>query len=125
MEDNKESNDLIGKKRETPDKTSEKKEKKNKKNKKNKKEQKEKDEKKNEKKNEIAWKNIAFNQEKNLRNEKFEFYYKTQFSQIFPTPEKFEELLSKLREKLPTVFRISKAHPFHDGFKKMLLDPIF
>ena len=124
MEDEKDNNKLIGKKRETPEKIcqkNEQKEKGGKKNKKNKKEKKEKDD----KKNEIAWKNIAFNQEQNLKNEKFEFYYKTQFSQIFPTKEKFEELISKLREKLPTVFRISKAHPFHEGFKKMLLDESF
>ena len=118
MEDENDKNKLIGKKRESPEKEEAKekppKEKKGKRNKKDKKEKKEKDE----KKNEIAWKNIAFQEEKNLKNEKFEFYYKTQFSKIFPTPEKFEELISKLREKLPTVFRISKAHPFHEGYKK-------
>ena len=125
MEDENDKNKLIGKKRESPEKEEAKekppKEKKGKRNKKDKKEKKEKDE----KKNEIAWKNIAFQEEKNLKNEKFEFYYKTQFSKIFPTPEKFEELISKLREKLPTVFRISKAHPFHEGYKKMLLDESF
>ena len=119
--DNKENKDLLGKKRESPDKINKNKDKKGKKNKKDKKAKKEKDD----KKNEIAWKNIAFNQEKNLKNEKFEYYYKTQFSKLFPTPEKFEELVSKLREKLPTVFRISKAHHFHEGFKKMLFDETF
>ena len=121
MEDDKDNKDLLGKKRESPDKENKNKDKKGKKNKKDKKAKKEKDD----KKNEIAWKNIAFNQEKNLKNEKFEFYYKTQFSKLFPTPEKFEELVSKLREKLPTVFRISKAHHFHEGFKKMLFDESF
>ena len=121
MEDDKNNKDLLGKKRESPDKENKNKDKKDKKNKKDKKAKKEKDD----KKNEIAWKNIAFNQEKNLKNEKFEFYYKTQFSKLFPTPEKFEELVSKLREKLPTVFRISKAHHFHEGFKKMLFDESF
>ena len=121
MEDEKDKNKLIGKKRELPEKEAKEKTPKEKKGKRNKKEKKEKDE----KKNEIAWKNIAFQEEKNLKNEKFEFYYKTQFSKIFTTPEKFEELISKLREKLPTVFRISKAHPFHEGFKKMLLDESF
>ena len=121
MEDDKDNKKLIGKKRESTDKNTEKKDKGGKNTKKNKKEKKEKDE----KKNEIAWKNIAFNQEKNLKNEKFEFYYKTQFSKIFSTPEKFEELISKLREKLPTVFRLSKAHPFHEGYKKKLLDESF
>ena len=121
MEDDKHNKDLLGKKRESPDKENKNKDKKGKKNKKDKKAKKEKDD----KKNEIAWKNIAFNQEKNLKNEKFEFYYKTQFSKLFPTPEKFEELVSKLREKLPTVFRISKAHHFHEGFKKMLFDESF
>ena len=121
MEEDKDNKDLLGKKRESPDKENKNKDKKGKKNKKDKKAKKEKDD----KKNEIAWKNIAFNQEKNLKNEKFEFYYKTQFSKLFPTPEKFEELVSKLREKLPTVFRISKAHHFHEGFKKMLFDESF
>ena len=126
MEDEKDNKKLIGKKRETKDNYMKKEkpqnEKSNKKSKKrNKKEKKEKDE----KKNEIAWKNIAFQQEQNLKNEKFEYYYKTQFSKIFTTPEKFEELISKLREKLPCVFRISKAHPFHEGYKKILLDESF
>ena len=118
MEDEKDSDKLIGKKREAPNK----KEKKGKKDKKNQKQDKKE---KDEKKNEIAWKNIAFNNEQNLKNEKFEFYYKTQFAKLFPTPEKFEELISKLREKLPCVFRISKAHSFHEGYKNMLLDESF
>ena len=62
---------------------------------------------------------------KNLKNEKFEFYYKKQFSKIFSSPEYFEELISKLREKLPCFFRISKAHPFHENYKKLLLDESF
>ena len=119
MESEKESDKLIGKKREAPKKNDKKK------NKSNKKQKQEDKKEKDEKKNEIAWKNIAFNQEKNLKNEKFEYYYKTQFSKLFPTPEKFEELISKLREKLPCVFRISKAHPFHEGYKNMLLDESF
>ena len=118
MEDEKDSDKLIGKKREAPNK----KEKKGKKDKKNQKQDKKE---KDEKKNEIAWKNIAFNNEQNLKNEKFEFYYKTQFAKLFPTSEKFEELISKLREKLPCVFRISKAHSFHEGYKNMLLDESF
>ena len=89
-----------------------------------KKERKEKNEKKNEKKNEEAWQHM-FKQENQLTNEKFEYYYKNQLAQFFPTPEKFEELLSKLREKLPCVFRISKAHHFHEGYKKLLLDDSF
>ena len=107
---------LIGKKREQ--KENEKEDKNKNKNKKSKKkEKKEKDE----KKNEIAWQKIG-QQQNQLKNEKFEYYYKNQFTQFFPTQEKFEELLSKLREKLPCVFRLSKAHPFHEGYKKMLLD---
>ena len=84
MESEKESDKLIGKKREAPKKNDKKK------NKSNKKQKQEDKKEKDEKKNEIAWKNIAFNQEKNLKNEKFEYYYKTQFSKLFPTPEKFE-----------------------------------
>ena len=105
---------LIGKKREQKENE---KEDKNKNKKSKKKEKKEKDE----KKNEIAWQKIG-QQQNQLKNEKFEYYYKNQFAQFFPTQEKFEELLSKLREKLPCVFRLSKAHPFHEGYKKMLLD---
>ena len=124
---------IIGKKREKEEKNKEhkreeqneeEKESKDKKGKekKSKKSRKKERKEKNEKKNEIAWQQIAHQQEKQLKNEKFEYYYKNQFSQFFPTPEKFEELLSKLREKLPCVFRLSKAHPFHEGYKKMLLD---
>ena len=117
---------LIGKKRESEEKIENKKEEKElknkgKKQKKSKKQRIAENKEKNEKKNEIAWQKVN-NQEKQLKNEKFEFYYKNQFTQFFPTSEKFEELLSKLREKLPCVFRISKAHPFHEGYHKMLLD---
>ena len=127
MEDEDSKNDLIGKKRESPDNNNSEednkdKSKKGKRGKKhNKKDKKEKDA----KKNELAWKNIEFHNESNLKNEKFEYYYKTQFSKLFQTPEKFEELISKLREKLPCVFRISKAHPFHEGYKNFLLDESF
>ena len=76
------------------------------------------------KKNEIAWKNIN-QMEKQLKNEKFEYYYKTQFNNYFPNPETFDELLSKLKEKLPCVFRLSKAHNFHIGYKNLLLNQQF
>ena len=131
MEEEKDNNKLIGKKREPEDnnineeKKEEKKGKKDKKDKKSKRKDKKEKNEKNEKKNEIAWQNIAFHQENNLKNEKFEFYYRTQFSKLFTTEEKFNELISKLREKLPCVFRISKAHHFHEGYKKMLLDESF
>ena len=120
---------LIGKKREKVKKEGQKDEKNNNKNddqktNKSKKSRKKERKEKNEKKNEIAWSHI-FQQEKQLKNEKFEYYYKNQLSQFFPTEEKFEELLSKLREKLPCVFRISKAHHFHEGYKKLLLDDSF
>ena len=118
---------LIGKKREKEENEEEKKGtkeegKSNKK--KNKKSDKKQGSEKNEKKNEIAWQHIGL-QEEQLKNEKFEFYYKNQLAQIFKSEEKFEELLSKLREKLPCVFRLSKAHPFHEGYKKLLLDESF
>ena len=119
---------LIGKKREKEEKKEEKQgkneveEKSNQKQ--SKKSKKEKRKEKNEKKNEIAWEHIGL-QEKQLKNEKFEFYYKKQLAQFFPNEEKFEELLSKLREKLPCVFRLNKAHHFHEGFKNLLLNESF
>ena len=120
-EENEEKEGKEGKE-EKETKNEEKKEKKSKKSRKReKREKKEKNKEKNEKKNENAWQNLKI-QEKELKNEKFEYYYKNQLAQFFPTQEKFEELLSKLREKLPTVFRISKAHHFHEGYKKLLLN---
>ena len=65
-------------------------------------------------KNEEGWKNLI-HYDKDLHNEKFEFYYKTQLSQYLPTQEDFNVFLSKLKEKLPTVFRISKSHPFFNN----------
>ena len=133
MEDNEK---LIGKKREKEEKSqSQQKEEKEKKEEKEEKSQNDGQKKKkgkrakkkerkenNEKKNEIAWQKVAQQDDKQWKNEKFEYYYTNQFIQFFPTREKFEELLSKLREKLPCVFRLSKAHPFHEGYQKMLLD---
>ena len=77
-------------------------------------------EKRNKEKNEKGWKNMV-NFKNELKNEKFEFYYKTQLGQYFPTPESWETFLAKLKEKLPCVFRVSKAHPFHKDFLKLLL----
>ena len=68
---------------------------------------------------------MVCHQESNLKNEKFEYYYKTQFSKLFQTPEKFEEFITKLREKLPCLFLINKAHPFHEGYRNFLLDESF
>ena len=121
---------LIGKKRENNEKKNNKEQKKEenkeyknegKRGKKSKKNRNKEKKEKNEKKNELAWQKIN-QEERQLKNEKFEYYYKTQFTQFFPTDEKFEELLSKLREKLPSVIRLSKAHYFHEGYKKLLLD---
>ena len=77
-------------------------------------------EKRNKEKNEKGWKNMV-NFKNELKNEKFEFYYKTQLGQYFPTPESWETFLAQLKEKLPCVFRVSKAHPFHKDFLKLLL----
>lgn len=71
-------------------------------------------------KNEKGWKNMV-NFEKDLKNEKFELYYKTQLGQYFENQSSWETFLSKLKEKLPCVFRVSKAHPFHKDFLKILL----
>ena len=57
-------------------------------------------EEKNKKKNKAGWDNII-NFTKELKNEKFEFYYKTQLSEYFKTEEEFESFINKLKEKLP------------------------
>ena len=76
---------------------------------------------KKEKKKIKKMKQVAQQQDKQWKNENFGNYYTNQFTQFFPTKEKFEELISKLREKLPYVFRLSKAHPFHEGYQKNAL----
>ena len=78
-------------------------------------------EEKNKKKNKAGWDNII-NFTKELKNEKFEFYYKTQLSEYFKTEEEFESFINKLKEKLPSVFRISRAHPFKKTFEKLITD---
>ena len=75
-------------------------------------------------KNEEGWKNLI-HYDKDLHNEKFEFYYKNQLSQYLPTQEDFNNFLSKLKEKLPTVFRISKSHPFFNIYKSFITNNEF
>ena len=126
MQDKLNKNNLIGKKRKSPDTISREIKKDNfKKGKKCKRQLLKEKIEKDGKKNELDLKNMVCHQESNLKNEKFEYYYKTQFSKLFQTPEKFEEFITKLREKLPCLFLINKAHPFHEGYRNFLLDESF
>lgn len=85
---------------------------------------KESEEEKNKQKNKEGWEKII-NFNKELKNEKFELYYKTQLSEYFKNEEEFQSFISKLKEKLPSVFRISRAHPFREHFSKLISDSTY
>lgn len=79
-------------------------------------------EKKDKEKNAQGWKNmINFD---NLKNEKFEFYYKIQLGTYFPTEESFKAFIAKLKEKLPCVFRINKSHQYSKQFHTILTNEL-
>ena len=71
------------------------------------------------KKNEDAWKDVL-DYKSQLRNPKFEFYYKNQLSALLPEEATFKAFLEKLKEKLPCVFRVNKAHGFAKAFLQLL-----
>ena len=69
---------------------------------------------------------------RDLKSEKFEFYYKVklyynkgQFQKYFDNDKEFELFLQKLKEKLPSVFRINTANGYWKEFQKRLINSDF
>lgn len=67
----------------------------------------------------------SFDPKLHFKNEKFEFYYRTQLAPYFENEEQFQFFVDKMKEKLPCVFRINTANPFWERFREMLRDENF
>ena len=83
---------------------------------------------KDKRRKEISDNDVFLDFKTQLKSEKFEFYYKVdirfkqnQLAEYFKSDEEFNLFLEKLREKLPSVFRVNVSNPYWKEFRDNLL----